>query len=113
MRGPLQFVNLLRQYGKAELTAPLGAFARIADLPEDAPEHVVYQQVVRFAAEAARAFWRFLQDLPAAVNAPATASFVIGHVPLMPRAHADLERWDQWLERLYAMAMEREPVKAG
>jgi hypothetical protein len=47
------------------------------------------------------------------VNAPTVASFVIGHDPLVPRGQADLDRWDQWLGRLYQLSMEREPAKPG
>jgi hypothetical protein len=111
MRGELEFVHLLRQHGKTEATTPLAAFARIANLPDEADEHVVAEAVLRSGPEVARAFWRVLQDLPAAVNDPTVASFVIGHDPLVPRRQVDLDRWDQWLDRLYQLSMEREPAK--
>jgi|ERR1700694_783205 len=113
MRGELEFYRLLRQYGNRELVEPLGIFGRIANEAEDAPEHVVLVDVTQYGPASARAFWKFLLDLPAAMKAPTTAAFVIGHEPLVPCGHADLDKWDQWLDRLYQMSMERVPAKPG
>jgi hypothetical protein len=113
MRGRVKFMELLRQYGMSELVDPLEVFGKIANLPEDATEHVVHQAVTYAGSRSAAAFWRFLRDLPGAVGASSPAEFVVGYEPLVESEDEALEQWDSWLGVFYQMAMESVPPNQG
>jgi hypothetical protein len=113
MRSAPVFARLLRQFGKRNLVEPLDAFGTIANLPSDAPEHVVFEAIVRRGPSSARAFWKFLRDLPSGVGASSPAVFLIGCDLLVVAPDDTLARWDGWLKTLYRMALESEPAKVG
>jgi hypothetical protein len=113
VRGGLQFVKLLRQYGKAGLVEPVGHLSSLANMPEDTPEHLVYQAVLAYGPAVGRAMWAFLRSLPAGVGAASTAEFLVGHQPLTATPDRTMLMWDAWIKMFYEMAMVQEPAKPG
>jgi hypothetical protein len=113
VRGKVNFMELLRQFGKGDLIDPLEVFGKIANLPEDATENLAYPPVIKYGPISARAFWQFLRDLPKAIGADDATTFVLGYEPLVESDDEDQKNWDRWRATFYQMAMDPEPAKQG
>jgi hypothetical protein len=82
-------------------------------MPEDTPEHLVFQAVLAYGPLAARALWEFLRKLPEGVGAPSTAEFLVGHEGSIGTPDKTLDTWNGWLRTFYEMVIAREPAKMG